>query len=131
MCDLRHVFLSCVLMNTVCLHCIWKLTRRIKSAHEPSDGEITLSIKLEWADEAYSTFNTKDGYIASNLSLTQCRVVIIWTGGHKSLSLSIYITYCNRKQLIGLNLDLWMVCKIYLDTFFPTIGKGLMPVRRL
>lgn len=69
MCDLRYVFLFCVLMNIVCLYCIWKLIRIIKSVYELFDGEIILSIKLEWVDEVYSTFNIKDGYIVFNKSL--------------------------------------------------------------
>lgn len=53
-------------MNIVCLYCIWKLIRRIKSVYELFDGEIILSIKLEWVDEVYSMFNIKDGYIVFN-----------------------------------------------------------------
>lgn len=33
------------------------------------DGEIILSIKLEWIDEVYSMFYIKDGYIVFNKSL--------------------------------------------------------------
>lgn len=50
-----------------------KIDKDNKGPPWASDGEITLSIKLEWTDEAYSMLYTKDGYIASNKSLTQWR----------------------------------------------------------
>lgn len=66
-------FKACISVLCIDECSLFTLHLKIDKVHEPSDGEITLSIKLEWTDEAYSMLYTKDGYIASNKSLTQWR----------------------------------------------------------